>query len=88
MIAVMMSHKRFTTILAVGAISILLMLYLLSFAIAADMKVPPKKEDTTRSWICGYSAGFEDGIRKLDDPRQPEPEQCARFRAEAKKVVR
>jgi hypothetical protein len=76
------------SVLATFSIAILALFYGTVCALAADMKVIPKDYSTIRSWICGYSAGFEDGIRKLDDPRQPESEQCAKFRERAKSVVK
>jgi hypothetical protein len=67
--------KRKDWPVAIGLVSVLLLFYGTVCALAADMKVIPKDYSAIRSWICGYSAGFEDGIRKLDDPRQPESEQ-------------
>ena len=74
---------------AAGALAILFLFFAMVMALAADMKVPPKAQDEpVKAWICGYSSGFEDGIRKLDDPRQPENDQCAKYRARAKSVLK
>ena len=52
----------------------------------ADLKIPPKP--VIQAWICGYSAGFEDAIRQPTDSRTPESEQCAKFRAQAKGILK
>jgi hypothetical protein len=67
-------------------VAILALFYGTVAVFAADLKVP--KKQATSAWICGYSAGFEDGIRKLDDPRQPESPQCDKFRSQAKSVLK
>jgi hypothetical protein len=83
-----MIHRRFLTIASLLSVAFLVMCYFLSQALAADMKIPPKENPAVRAWICGYSAGFEDGIRKLDDPRQPESPQCEKYKAQAKSGAR
>jgi hypothetical protein len=93
-----MTSKPKDWIVAVGMIAILALFYGTVAVFAADLKVgttrvmsgvlTKKPNQEVSAWICGYSAGFEDGIRKLDDPRQPESPQCDKFRSQAKSVLK
>ena len=83
-----MTSKPKDWIVAAGMGAILFLFFGLSMAMAADMKILKKGSPAVSAWICGYSAGFEDGIRKLDDPRTPETPQCDKFRSQAKSVLK
>ena len=83
-----MKSKPKDWMVAAGMVAILALFYGTVAVFAADLKVPKTHAPAVSAWICGYSAGFEDGIRKLDDPRQPESPQCDKFRSQAKSVLK
>ena len=84
----METARRRDLVVAAGMVAILALFYGTVAVFAADLKVPKMRAPAVSAWICGYSAGFEDGIRKLDDPRQPESPQCDKFRSQAKSVLK
>lgn len=75
-------------LIASGLLAIMALFYGMASALAADLKIPAKREVAVKAWICGYSAGFEDAIRQPADPRQRASDQCEKFKADAKKVVK
>ncbi len=69
-----------SNIIVIIVFYIIVLLYCIVEVFAADMTVP-SLNPVVRAWVCGYTAGYNDGTRDKTEPKSMESISCEKYRS-------